>query len=629
MTDIRIVVVGDDHVGKSSLITSLVKVFVQKQILADLIHVVPPVSVPDMYSNMNTIIVDTSSDPADRPMLIKELRKANVICLVYADSYSGERVSLFWLPFFRSLGVNLPVVLCANKCDNLEADGSLIIEEEMLPIMKEFKQVFLYLYNNCFRSSGKAHRNVNEVFYLCQRAVTHPIAPLFNAKEQELKPAAVVALKRIFFLSDKDHNGILNDVELDLLQRRCFEKPMAPSDFDDIKFSVSKLSLDAVRDNGLTEIGFLLLNKIFAVKGRHETTWQILRSFKYTDSLSLKDDFLNPKFEVGSNQSVELSPLGYRFLVDYFSLMDKDNDGALNSDELCALFAPTPGLPKLWLLSSFPESTVRNEMGYVTYNGWLAQWSMTTLLDYSTTLAYLAYLGFESIGKEGTMDALYITKARKRGKKSVKVDRNVFLCYVVGKRKSGKSCLLDSFINIPYNPKYTPTKNHRTVVNSVEIQSIQRYLVLEELTDNEHAVLSNPKKLDACDVLCLTYDSSDPESFGYLLKLQEKYPEINSIPCVYAATKADLDRQQQRCDIQPDQYTQIQCLRSPIHVSIPWMSTSDLFVQLVEAAQTPYFAIPRKKNKEKEPLNIPFLLATSAFGALVISVGAHLFFRKP
>ncbi|CCJ28386.1 unnamed protein product [Pneumocystis jirovecii] len=573
---------------------------------------------------MNTIIVDTSSDPADRPMLIKELRKANVICLVYADSYSGERVSLFWLPFFRSLGVNLPVVLCANKCDNLEADGSLIIEEEMLPIMKEFKEV-----ESCIRSSGKAHRNVNEVFYLCQRAVTHPIAPLFNAKEQELKPAAVVALKRIFFLSDKDHNGILNDVELDLLQRRCFEKPMAPSDFDDIKFSVSKLSLDAVRDNGLTEIGFLLLNKIFAVKGRHETTWQILRSFKYTDSLSLKDDFLNPKFEVGSNQSVELSPLGYRFLVDYFSLMDKDNDGALNSDELCALFAPTPGLPKLWLLSSFPESTVRNEMGYVTYNGWLAQWSMTTLLDYSTTLAYLAYLGFESIGKEGTMDALYITKARKRGKKSVKVDRNVFLCYVVGKRKSGKSCLLDSFINIPYNPKYTPTKNHRTVVNSVEIQSIQRYLVLEELTDNEHAVLSNPKKLDACDVLCLTYDSSDPESFGYLLKLQEKYPEINSIPCVYAATKADLDRQQQRCDIQPDQYTQIQCLRSPIHVSIPWMSTSDLFVQLVEAAQTPYFAIPRKKNKEKEPLNIPFLLATSAFGALVISVGAHLFFRKP
>ncbi|KAG4303108.1 hypothetical protein PCK1_000774 [Pneumocystis canis] len=173
-----IVVVGDDHVGKSSLITSLVKINIDDKALTDSQYVVPPVSVPDMYSNMNTIIVDTSSDPADRPVLIKELRKANVICLVYADSYSGERISLFWLPFFRSLGVNLPVVLCANKSDNLEADGSQIIEEEMLPIMKEFKEV-----ESCIRSSGKFHRNVNEVFYLCQRAVTHPIAPLFNAKE--------------------------------------------------------------------------------------------------------------------------------------------------------------------------------------------------------------------------------------------------------------------------------------------------------------------------------------------------------------------------------------------------------------------------------------------------------------
>lgn len=168
-------------------------------------------------------------------------------------------------------------------------------------------------------------------------------------------------------------------------------------------------------------------------------------------------------------------------MVDYFSLMDKDNDGALNSEELNALFVSTPGLPKLWLLSSFPESTVRNEMGYVTYNGWLAQWSMTTLLDYPTTLAYLAYLGFESPGKQGTIDALHLTKPRKRGKKSVKVDRNVFLCYVVGKRKSGKSCLLDSFINTPYNPEYIPTKGHRIVVNSVEIQSIQRYLVVKKI----------------------------------------------------------------------------------------------------------------------------------------------------
>lgn len=98
-------------------------------------------------------------------------------------------------------------------------------------------------------------------------------------------------------MSDKDHDGILNDAELDSLQRRCFEKSMTQSDFDDIKLSVSKLSSEAIRNNGLTETGFLMLNKLFSVKGRHETTWQILRSFKYTDSLSLRDDFLNPKYK--------------------------------------------------------------------------------------------------------------------------------------------------------------------------------------------------------------------------------------------------------------------------------------------------------------------------------------------
>lgn len=37
-----------------------------------------------------------------------------------------------------------------------------------------------------------------QLFYLCQRAVTHPIAPLYDSKEQNLKPAATAALQRIF-----------------------------------------------------------------------------------------------------------------------------------------------------------------------------------------------------------------------------------------------------------------------------------------------------------------------------------------------------------------------------------------------------------------------------------------------
>jgi Ras family protein T1 len=101
------------------------------------------------------------------------------------------------------------------------------------------------------------------------------------------------------------------------------------------------------------------LNKIFAEKGRHETIWIILRKFHYTDSLSLQDTFLHPKFDVPQFASAELSPSGYRFFVDLFLKFDHDNDGGLNDEELANLFAPTPGVPSSWIDSAFPSCTVR------------------------------------------------------------------------------------------------------------------------------------------------------------------------------------------------------------------------------------------------------------------------------
>lgn len=53
---------------------------------------------------------------------------------MYSDHYSYERVALFWMPYFRSLGVNVPVVLCSNKSD-LNPGVSTAIEDEMLPVV--------------------------------------------------------------------------------------------------------------------------------------------------------------------------------------------------------------------------------------------------------------------------------------------------------------------------------------------------------------------------------------------------------------------------------------------------------------------------------------------------------------
>lgn len=605
-------------VGKTSLIAALIK----DQYIPNLQDVIPPVTIPrdfssSPYSPKNTILVDTTN--LDLSNLHEELKNADVIWLVYSDHDSYERIALYWMMMFRSLGVNLPVILCRNKCDDdivavkskkmtttMPAVGTSssddgdsidtkIEDEEFIPILKEFKEV-----ETCIKASAKSKVNVNQAFYLCQRAITHPVAPLFDARIGELKPLAVLALKRVFLLCDKDQDKFLNDEEIMALQKKSFGKSIDVNELNFIKQTLLDMSTPSqeyanytlfVPGKGITKDGFLVLNKIYAEKGRHETTWGILRAFHYTDSLSINDKVLYPKMDIPDTASVELSPVGYRFLVDLFLRFDKDNDGGLNEEELNFLMKSTPGLPKLWSETSFPFSTVVNNQGFITLQGWLAQWSMTTFLDYKTTTEYLAYLGFEKDAKL----ALQITKSRKKRRRNGKfyralvTDRKVFNCFVVGKPNSGKSSLLESFLGRSFTDVYSPTIRPRIAVNSLELKGgKQYYLILQELGEQEPAILENRLKMRECDVLCLIYDSSDPESFSYLVDIISKYKHLEELPVVFVALKADLDKQQQRCHIQPDDFTEQLYVDHPLHISSTWPSSlNELFIKLTEAALEP------------------------------------------
>ncbi|KAI0107690.1 mitochondrial Rho GTPase [Hypoxylon sp. NC0597] len=621
MATVRVCVCGDEGTGKSSLIASLVKdVFVSNKIQPVLpqITIPPSIGTPE---NVTTTIVDTSARPQDRTTLRKEIRKSNVILLVYSDHYSYERVALFWMPYFRSLGVNVPVVLCANKSDLTDNTTPQVIEDEMLPVMNEFREI-----DSCIRASAREHHNVNETFFLCQKAVTHPIAPLFDYKEGNLKPACVSALKRIFYLCDKDQDGYLNDKEIQEFQYKCFDKPLSPEDLVNIKLSIAKSVPGSDTTKGVDMRGFLQLNKIYAEKGRHETIWIILRKYHYTDSLSLEDSFIHPKFDVPEYASAELSPAGYRFFMDLFLLFDKDNDGGLNDQELDALFAPTPGLPHSWVESSFPSTTVRNEAGHITLQGWLAQWSMTTFLEPKTTLEYLAYLGFEPPNTRETLaSALKVTKPRKRRKRVGRVGRNVVLCYILGASGAGKSSLLDAFLNRPFDGLYNPTIKPRRAVNSVELQGgKQCYLILEELGELEPAVLENKVRLDSCDLICYAYDSSDPDSFSHIVDLRKRYPQLDNLPSIYTALKADKDKTTQRSELQPDQYTSSLMMSKPVHVSVTWNSIGELFVALAEAATNPSTAFP--KSEEPPPDRTSLYLALGAMTCA--AVAAFMIWRR-
>ncbi|CAO3622675.1 unnamed protein product [Cunninghamella blakesleeana] len=576
---------------------------------------VPEVTIPPEVTpeNVTMHIMDSSARPEHREQLEAEIRKAHVICIVYAidDPNTFNRLSIYWLPYIRTLGVNVPSILVGNKID-LRGDDvtNQSLEDEVIPIMNEFKEV-----ETCVECSAKQLLNVSEVFYFAQKAVLHPTAPLYDSREHVLKPQCVDALRRIFKLCDSDKDNVLNDIELNEFQRKCFNTSLLQHELDGVKDVVREHEPAGVNENGLTEVGFAFLHSLFIQKGRLETTWTVLRKFGYGDDLSLREDFLLPPFEVPSECSVELSPHGYQFLAELFQAFDKDKDGALNINELNALFSTSPGNP--WENTAFPHTTITTETGSVTLQGWLAQWSMTTLSDHKTTLKYLAYLGFEG----DTRTALKITRPRRVDRKKGKIQRNVFLCYVVGAPGAGKTSLMKAFVQKPYSDVYKPTVEPFTVVNSVEMKGVEKYLVMEEIgADREGAILSSKKKLEACDLLCFVYDTSDVNSFSYLASLREKY-KLDHVPVVFVATKCELDLVTQRYEVQPDIYCRHLKLAVPLSVSVKEHQMADLYHILTGVAMNPSIATPGSLKQKNEDLWLPrhYITLSLVAGAVILT----------
>ncbi|GJN94539.1 hypothetical protein Rhopal_007622-T1 [Rhodotorula paludigena] len=491
MRDVRVALVGDEGVGKSSIISSLIKeAFVR---LAPR-TVLPEVTIPPAVTpghDVTTVIIDTSPRPEDRSHLVNEIRKAHVVAIVYAvdNPNSFDRVPTYWLPTIRSLGVNVPVILIGNKIDLREGQvTNQALEDEIVPIMQEYKEV-----ETCVECSALLPLNISEVFFFAQNAVLHPTAPLYDTRQHVLKPACVAALSRIFRLVDADRDGLLSPDELNDFQRLVFDAPLQARELEGVKDVVEQMTDGAgVEEGGLNEDGWLALHTYFVQKGRLETTWKALRCFGYGEDLMLREEFLHPRFDVPSDCTAELSPRGYQFFTDVFESFDQDHDGALSPIELDNLFSTSPGNP--WIASGFPETTLTTPEGAVTLQGWLAQWSMTTLLEPRVTLSYLAYLGYphssasqsSSFGASypstpsaasslrrnpfssssstaspslsssssepsyqllPTTSALQITKPRRPSRrKGTPVERNVFLAYVLGASGSGKTSLLRAFV---------------------------------------------------------------------------------------------------------------------------------------------------------------------------------------
>ena len=127
---------------------------------------------------------------------------------------------------------------------------------------------------------------------------------------------------------------------------------------------------------------------------------------------------------------------------------------------------------------------------------------------------------------------------------------------------------------------------------------------------NEAEALRSTAKLNAADVIIYVYDSSDTNSFSHISNLRHKHSAssstfgyiLSTIPCIFVATKADLDLAQQRHEVQPDVYCRKLELdipglgAGPLNVSARDDQLAELYHRIVGIAVDSRGAVPGGKR---------------------------------
>ncbi|XP_069005342.1 mitochondrial Rho GTPase 1-A isoform X3 [Embiotoca jacksoni] len=579
--DVRILLVGEPKVGKTSLIMSLVSEEFPDEVPLRAEEITIPADVTP--ERVPTHIVDYSEAEQSDEQLYQEIAKANVICIVYSvnNKKSIEKVTSHWIPLINDRtdkDSRVPLILVGNKSDLVEHSSM----ETILPIMNQYQDI-----ETCVECSAKNLKNISELFYYAQKAVLHPTGPLYCPEEKELKPSCIKALTRIFKVSDLDNDGILNDNELNFFQRTCFNTPLAPQALEDVKNVVRRNMTDGVTDNGLTLEGFLFLHTLFIQRGRHETTWTVLRRFGYDDDLELTQEYLFPMIKIPPDCTTELNHNAYLFLQSVFDKHDKDRDCALSPDEVKDLFKVFPYMP--WG-PDVKNTVCTNDQGWITYQGYLSQWTLTTYLDVQRSLEYLGYLGYSIIyEQESQAAAITVTRNKRIDLQKKQTQRSVFRCNVLGAQGSGKSGFLQAFLGKNLQRQRRIREDHKSfyAISTTYVYGQEKYLLLHEVMP-DFDFLSEADL--ACDVVCLIYDINNPSSFEYCAKVYKQYFIDSKTPCVMIAAKSDLHEVRQHYSLSSHEF----CRKHKLHPPQPFTCNSteapskDIYTRLTTMAMYPH-----------------------------------------
>lgn len=581
---VRILLLGEPGVGKTSLILSLVTEEFTEHVPSKAEEITIPADVTP--EQVPTNIVDINVAEQSLEQVGEEIEKAHVICIVFSvdKQETLNKVATYWLPFVRdnsSEEFRKPVILVGNKIDLI--DYSVI--DNIWDIAEEYPEV-----DRCIECSAKSLINVSEMFYNAQKAVLHPINPIYSIEEQEVTEKCKKALTRIFKICDLDGDGLLDDYEVTMFQKKCFDSPLQLQVLDEVKSVIAQNIAGGIENDCITLKGFIFLHCLFIQRGRNETTWTVLRKFGYDESLELTHNYLYANIKVPVGCTSELSYKGQTFLTQLFEKYDRDKDGMLNPTELKNVFSCCPRIPWHNLRYTVPT----NEKGYLTLHGWMCRWTLMTLLDLQNTSAYLGYLGFNFLENDTQKSAIHITREKKVDIAKKQSSRNVYQCHIIGPRSCGKTSICRSFLGIAHkkikshaNERGDSNNIENCCINTVLVYGQEKYLVLKEIPIIRVSDPLQPHEVN-CDVACLVYDIAASRSFEYIARIYIKYFAESHIPVLIVGTKGDALIARQEYILQPEVFCNKYQLLAPQLFNIR-ENKHDVFIKLATMAAFPQF----------------------------------------
>ena len=493
MHKLRILVLGDEQVGK----TSIIRCFITQSFPSEVPPCNPPISIPSelLQSNCSLTIIDSFCNPytvrkgQDPYSLQRDLQKSSIVILVFDITRpdSLKRIMTFWLPLIKST-TEIPCILVGNKIDLPKSSQNL--EEISKAITSEYPQCQIAI-----ETTAKSYTSIAKLFEIAEQAVIFPTNRLYNPITYDLTEEFVRALTLIFRLCDQDGDMRLNNHELERFNNEVFKLPLSSRDLDKIKGLVKEICPEGVDHVGLTLAGFITINKIFIKKLKSNNSWRMLEHFSFDENLERTID-VSVNVETGRN--IELSLQGIDFLHTLFKKYS--THGLLTEAGIEEIFSTVKEKP--WEPNCYKEM-VPTVDGGLSVHSWIALWQLMLVNYAEVALKYLINLGYYYPIRTA-YESYYFSDIS---------HRKLVVCSVVGYTSVGKKQLLRKFLNREINENIL-----NCVCGSIEES--------DNIFEGKYLILSKREEKIA-DVVCMVYDGSGP-SMNFIKKLviNDKTPRI-------------------------------------------------------------------------------------------------------